>query len=1000
MANKERPRIDRTNQRRRNPKTSRRRRKSQPNPSLAEAAAPDGGGARYFTVDAVAPEIDQLKPYLQSISDESKRQEAEIVLQRVRDRWNGAVEEKRQAGEDDVEKRIAAALSSSEDRYRTFVDHCADALFLQDWDGYVVDVNRQACVSLGYERDELIGMHPTQFDPDVGRELPAELSARLDAGETVGFDTRHRRKDGTLFPVEVRLRPFGAGAARFILSLAHDITKRKAAEEANARLASIVESTDDGIHATTLDGTVTSWNAAAQRLYGYTSEEMLGESTARLVPTERPDEATRLLHLVKEGRSTTHFETVRLRKDGSAVAVSLTISPIVGPNGEVVGASAIARDITRRKRAEETIRQIVEAITPKTGQDFFRALANHLSRACQLEYAVVAEVDPADSNLAHTTAVSLRGRTIDNFSYDLRGTPCENVMGRSFCHYPKDVQREFPDDLLLAEMGIDSYMGTPLFSSSGRPLGLIALMHNRPIAHPERAEAILQVVAARAGAELERKRTEADLNQTRFEFEFLATTFPALIFRSDAGGNGVAVNDERWMEMSGQEAGSWIGDGWSLAVHPEERARVVKCWKEAVARGAIWADEFRFRKPDESVTWVLSQAVPARDEHGNIVGYIGACIDITHLKQTEQALLRTQLSVDRAAIAIHWIGKDAEIRYVNDVACTQVGYSRAELHGMSILDLAIDHTPDTWRARFEEVRHLGCIRFESRHRRKDGSIFPIDVTVNYVQFDGEEFLFSFVQDITEQKRVADRLEQQNVELLHVTRLSTMGQMVATLSHELAQPLSALSNYADACAMQLADASDRDPVLANNIREIAKQVDRAGAILHRVREFVRHREPLRATCDLNSILQDSLALMEADNRRHQVAVRQELSSTKIPVDVDRIQIQQLVVNLLTNARDAMIGNESSDGVVTIRSRNDNNEGMIEVHDTGCGFPAEIKDRLFEPFVTSKSEGMGIGLSICQTIVHSHGGSIAAEPNVGRGVTFRVYLPINREDSHDC
>jgi PAS domain S-box-containing protein len=889
-----------------------------------------------------------------------------------------------------------AALKDSEERYRAFVDHCADALFLQEWDGRVVDVNRQACESLGYERAELIGVRPAAFDPIVGAKLPDDLSARLENDETVDFDTMHRRKNGTTFPVEVRLRPFWIRGKRQILSLAHDITERKAAEETNARLAAIIESSDDGVYSVTLDGIVTSWNAAAQRLYGYTADEMIGQPVARIVSADRVDEAMGLIESVKNGRSIAQFETVRLRKNGTSVEVALNISPIKDSQGQLVGVSTIARDIADRKLAEETIRQIVDVTTPKTGPDYFHALVTQLSQICRVEYAFVAGVDPADENAARTIAVSLRGRMLENFSYTLSGTPCENVIGQSYCYYAHRVQSEFPNDPLLSEMGIDSYMGIPLFSSTGLPLGLIVLLHNLPFTHPERAKAILQVVAARAGAELERVRTQAALDQMRVEFEFLAEAFPSLVYRTDRQGKCVAVNDARWMDLTGRESDAWKRDGWRLALHPGDRGRVIERWEHTIAQGAVWVSEYRFLRPDDGITWVLDQAVPLRDHLGNFDGYFGACIDITHIKQTEQALLRTQYSLDHAAISIFWIGKDGDIRYANDMASQMLGLSREELARMSVLDLPPRHTPDSWKAHFDKARQQGCLRDERTISLKDGSTIPLDVTTNFVRFGDEEFLFAFVRDITDQKLAEDRVERQNAELLHVTRLSTMGQMVATLSHELAQPLSTLSNYVDICAMHLDEATDRDAFLVNNIHEMANQVARAGTILHRVRDFVRKTAPKLSLCGLDSVLNDSLAIMASDYRRHGVRVCREFADQAIMVRIDPTQIQQVVVNLLTNARDAMADVDVADRTVNIRLFEENGEAAIEVVDCGAGFSADVQHRLFEPFVTSKDTGMGIGLSICRTIIESHRGRILAEQNAEHGATFRVYLPIQCEN----
>ena len=195
-------------------------------------------------------------------------------------------------------KRAEEALQASEWRYRTFVDHATDALFLQDLSGRVVDVNQQACVSLGYERDELIGMMPLQFDAAVTLEFTESVLRRLESGETVAFDSSHKRKDGSTFPVEVRLRPFWINDQRFHVGLVRDITERKRTEQAlresEARLRTLLENLDKvAVQAYEPDGTITFWNRASEIFYGYSAADALGRDIVDLLHGEATRDAAR-----------------------------------------------------------------------------------------------------------------------------------------------------------------------------------------------------------------------------------------------------------------------------------------------------------------------------------------------------------------------------------------------------------------------------------------------------------------------------------------------------------------------------------------------------------------------------------------------------------------------------------------------------------------------------------------------------------------------------------
>ena len=248
-------------------------------------------------------------------------------------------------------------LRASEKRFRTFVDHATDAFFLLDKQLRVVDVNRQACESLGLSREELIGMHPSEFDARLDEPSIRRLTQRAGAGEIITFETRHRRKDGTAFPVEIRTGTFRQGDELFHLALARDISERKQAEERTAKLAAIVESSDDAIISKDLNGIITTWNTGAERIFGYAAREVIGQSVAILMPPDHVDEVRGILERIRSGERVDHFETVRRRKDGTLLDISLSVSPIIDGSGNVVGASKVARDISERKRAEERLRE-------------------------------------------------------------------------------------------------------------------------------------------------------------------------------------------------------------------------------------------------------------------------------------------------------------------------------------------------------------------------------------------------------------------------------------------------------------------------------------------------------------------------------------------------------------------------------------------------------------------------------------------------------------------
>ena len=254
-------------------------------------------------------------------------------------------------------RRAEHTLRAGEERFRTFLDVAADALMVHTQDGTVVDVNRHAYESLGYTRQELIGMKPAAFDAGLDETRLSRVIAQVEAGGAVTFETQWRRKDGTVFPVEVRGRQFRYGARWLGISISRDISERKQAEERTAKLAAIVESSDDAIISKDLNGIITTWNTAAERIFGYAASEVIGQPVAILMPPDRVDEVRGILERIRSGERVDHFETVRRRKDGTLLDISLSVSPIIDGSGNVVGASKVARDISERKRAEERLRE-------------------------------------------------------------------------------------------------------------------------------------------------------------------------------------------------------------------------------------------------------------------------------------------------------------------------------------------------------------------------------------------------------------------------------------------------------------------------------------------------------------------------------------------------------------------------------------------------------------------------------------------------------------------
>jgi len=275
-------------------------------------------------------------------------------------------------------------------------------------------------------------------------------------------------------------------------------------------------------------------------------------------------------------------------------------------------------------------------------------------------------------------------------------------------------------------------------------------------------------------------------------------------------------------------------------------------------------------------------------------------------------------------------------------------------------------------------------------QRKDGSTFPMELSVSEIMLEGNRQFVGFVRDLTEHHEREQLLHQVQSELLHMSRLSTMGQMASTLAHELNQPLAAITNYLQGSRLLLEGDSDERSVRLRQVLDKAKdQALRAGQIIRRLRDFVARGETEWRIEGIKRLIEEVSALALVAAKERSVRLVFELDPSVDLVLVDKVQVQQVLLNLLRNAVEAMETSERRELVVSTKPAADN---MIEVTvtDTGPGIDPRVAPQLFEPFVTTKRQGMGIGLSISRTIIESLGGQITMEPNPGGGSIFRFTL----------
>ena len=289
------------------------------------------------------------------------------------------------------------------------------------------------------------------------------------------------------------------------------------------------------------------------------------------------------------------------------------------------------------------------------------------------------------------------------------------------------------------------------------------------------------------------------------------------------------------------------------------------------------------------------------------------------------------------------------------------------------------------------VRKIIGIGRVTTGRHRDGSTFPMELSVGEAHVDGKRIFTGFIHDISQRQQAELRFHELQSELAHVGRLSELGTLASSLAHELNQPLTAIANYCEGAAALLEGDPDASQLeLAREaLRDTAEQAIRAGEIVRRMRDFLSHGQTEHRQESLSKIITEANALALVGTREHAIDVQVTLDGGADRVFVDRIQIQQVLINLIRNAIEAML--ESPVRSLSISTRSEAEHITVCIEDTGSGIGEALAPQLFQPFVTSKESGMGIGLSICRTIIESHGGRIWFEPGTDGGTRFSFTLP---------
>lgn len=501
-----------------------------------------------------------------------------------------------------------------------------------------------------------------------------------------------------------------------------------------------------------------------------------------------------------------------------------------------------------------------------------------------------------------------------------------------------------------------------------------------------------------------RKRAEEAARRSEKELRDVIETVPAMLWSTLPDGSLDFIN-HRWQEFTGLTAQDALGWNWGTVVHPQDHEGYVADWRAALATGQAMESEIRVRAASGEYRWLVVRNVPLRDELGKIVKWYGTSFDIQERKRAEEALYRSETYLAEAQRLTHtgsyaYDGRTNTFPYWSEEHFRIWGFDPQQNppDGEALLQRV--HPEDR-----EIVRELSvkALRERSDYTAEYRIVLP-DGTLKYIEAIGHPvsrereapiLVIGTHVDVTERKRAdqeRERLRQVEADLAHINRVSMMGELAASIAHEVNQPLTGIVSNASACLRWLAQDKPELEEIAEAVRDIVRDGKRAGEVIARIRALTRRAVGHRESLDLNETIREVLALIGDQAKRNNVTVRTELADNLSAVSGDRVQLQQVVLNLVVNAIEAMscIGDRERELVITTRAM-DPDHVQTSVEDSGTGLDPSSIDKIFDSFYTTKSGGMGMGLSITRSIVLAHGGRLWAVNKEGLGTIFHFSVP---------
>jgi len=802
----------------------------------------------------------------------------------------------------------------------------------------------------------------------LGKEHYAQIKPQIDKvmeGEEVHSEEMILHKNGSRL-VETRYTPHfdESGQVKGYVGTLIDITGKRTDEEQKAKLAAIVQSSDDAIIGKTLNGVITSWNQAAERLFGYKEEEMIGQSIKKLIPPDRLEEEDEILSRLRKGERIEHFETKRMTRDGKLLDISLTTSPIKDSNGRIIGASKIARNITPQREAERLMRENEERFrmaVETTNLGTWEYSPHNFRLYCSVESRKICglplDIDPEFEVLFD----HIHNEDKDYFLEQIK--MAINPVGDGKFDMQLRFHRYDNKEIRWVRAQGKVFFGSTLF--------------------PERLIGTMLDIT-------EEKTREQELRESVELFQTMADNVPAMIWMSGTDKFHDYFN-KTWLEFTGRALDQESDEGWLEGVHPDDVQKCIDTYNESFKKQKGFYTEYRLRRYDGEYHWISDNSVPRFSPDGEFLGFISACIDIDDQKRFREKIQESELlfkTISNASPAALWMtNRDEENVFVSDTWLKWTGKKFDEvIRGgwtQSVLDEDREPVVTKFRNCFKQRKYFNA---EFRFHRVDGEI-RWGLTEGYPFYDFNAEFSGYagsVTDITEIKKLEQRKDD----------------FIKMASHELKTPITSINGYVQLLLNIYDETDDRrlhlsKTTVKSSLTTIAKQVAKLTRLVSELLDLSKIEsgklELHKTKFNLADVVEETVQDARHTTAKHAIILQNEFDG-KVVADKDRIA--QVLLNLLTNA----IKYSPNSDHVEIFVEGDQKFATIKVKDHGIGIDKKDQLKIFERFyrVEGKSEqtfpGFGIGLFIASEIIHRHHGTISVESQKGKGSVFTVTLPL--------